>query len=112
MKERKQLNIPNHGEKMRACGISSMTLSPYTHFSDRNSTLGRGVQENGLLHPPSIPNQRLLFLLEGRLQPAASLQKISSRQEYGQKILYSPITRQNSREWGILNWPLAKDELI
>lgn len=41
-------------------------------------------------HPPSTPNQSLLFLLEGQVTTSSlTLQKFSSRQEHDQKILSS-----------------------
>lgn len=75
---------------MRVCGISSMTLSHCTISVTETQLWAEVSKKMDSPHPPSIPNQSLLFLLEGQVTTSSlTLQKLSSRQGYDQKILSS-----------------------
>lgn len=95
-------------KKMRACGISSMTLSHCTISVTETQLWAEVSKKMDSSHPPSIPNQRLLFLLEGKVTTSSLTAKDLFQARVWPKDSLFPITRQNSREWGILNWPLPR----
>lgn len=90
MKEKAAKHTKSWRKKMRVCGISSMTLSHCTISVTETQLWAEVSKKMDSPHPPSIPNQSLLFLLEGQVTTSSlTLQKLSSRQEYDQKILSS-----------------------